>query len=141
MRTDRALYVRTLAEGFFNLTDDHEKTSAPLVDWTINLTLQASARAAEMMFITAFDSDCRNLLKQIKTSVFILHGDKDVSCPPALTAVPTHTMLVNSTLKVYKDFAHGMYINKAAVLSKDIITFIKRDKYCMQEQLNTEEHF
>ena len=139
MRTDRPLYVRTLAEGFFNLTDEKENTSAPLVDWTVNLTLQASARAAEMMFITAFDSDCSSVLTQIRTPLLILHGTKDVSCPPGLTAVPTHELLVNSTLKMYEDFAHGMYINKATVICKDIITFLEGNKLYVQEQLRMEK--
>lgn len=124
MKTDRPAYIYSIADGFFDFSAEGNTVSRQMVDWAVNLTLQASARASEAMFVTSFNIDLRNLLSRINIPVLILHGDKDVSSPLEITALPTHKLLANSRLKIYEGLAHGMYIYKARQLCEDIISFI-----------------
>jgi pimeloyl-ACP methyl ester carboxylesterase len=131
MRSDRPRYVHNLANGFFNLPAKSEIVSAKMVDWTMNITLQASGRASEEMYRTAWFSDLRPALTRINVPVLIQHGTKDVSSVMDLTALPTQKLIKNCELKIYEEMPHGMYISEAATLSVDIDAFISR---CVERQ-------
>lgn len=124
LKADRPLYVRHLADGFFALPEKSHRVSAGMVDWATNITLQASANAAEKLYRTAFNGDFRNVLPNINIPVLLLHGDKDVSAPLELTAYASQRLLKNSELKIYEGEAHGVYISEAALLGQDIHAFI-----------------
>lgn len=134
MRSDRPGYVQNLADGFFNLPAKNETVSPRMVDWTINVTLQASKRASEEMYRTAWFSDLRSIISQITIPVLIQHGNKDVSSALELTALPTRKLLKNGELKIYDEMPHGMYISEAETLSRDIHDFISSyvEKQLMQ---------
>lgn len=124
MRADRPLYIRNLADDFFALPAKSHRVSSAMVDWTINLTLQAAAHAAEKLYNTAFHGDFRDSLTNINIPVLLLHGDKDVSAPLELTASASQKLFKNCELKVYEGQAHGFYISEAAMLGEDIHAFI-----------------
>ncbi|MGZ3812559.1 MAG: alpha/beta fold hydrolase [Mucilaginibacter sp.] len=126
LKADRPAYIRGLVDGFYDLSNPNVSVSADLIDWSIHITLQASAPAAAGMLATNFYSDQRAQLAKISTPVLLLHGDKDVSCPPALTALPTYHLLQNSKLQIFEGEPHGMYISKAGLLTQPIIDFINR---------------
>lgn len=65
MRADRPAYVRSMANGFFNLPANGSPISPSLVDWGVNLALQASARASEELYRTSFFTDQRFLLTRV----------------------------------------------------------------------------
>ncbi len=124
MRADRPLYVRNLADDFFALPAKSHRVSPAMVDWAINLTLQAAAHAAEKLYYTTFNGDFRNILTDINIPVLLLHGDKDMSAPLELTAYPSQRLLKNSELKIYEGQGHGFYISEATMLGEDVHAFI-----------------
>jgi len=124
IKKDRPAYIYSLIDGFFDLPFKNTEISQHLINWTMDITLQASARAAVEMLNTCYSSIQCDELKQISIPVLLLHGDKDVSCPINLTALPTSDLLVNSILKIYEGLPHGLYISEAPFISTDIIDFI-----------------
>jgi non-heme chloroperoxidase len=126
LKKDRPAYVRSLVDGFFYLQNPACTVSADMADWAVDITLQASAIAALGLFKTNIFTDQRSQLKKIQIPVLILNGDKDVSTTVDRNAKPTHQLITNSTLKIFKDQAHGMYISEAALLTPEIIEFINK---------------
>lgn len=126
LKKDRPAYVRSLADGFFYLQNPACTVSADMADWAVDITLQASAIAALGLFKTNIFTDQRELLKKLEIPVLILNGDKDVSTPVEGNAKPTHQLLKNSVLKIFKDQPHGMYISEAGLLTPEIIEFINK---------------
>ena len=126
IKNDRPAYVWSLAEGFYDLSNENCAVSAKLTEWTVGITLQASSIAGVEMLKTNINTDQRAELKAIDTPVLLLHGTKDVSCPLELTAEPTRKLLRNCHLKIYDGKPHGMYISEAAMVSADILQFINQ---------------
>jgi pimeloyl-ACP methyl ester carboxylesterase len=124
IRRDRPHYVASLAPAFFGGATGADAVSPALIQWGIDLTLQASARAAIELLRTNARSDQREELKQIAVPTLLLHGDQDGSCPLALTACRTRDLLPDCRLTVYEGKAHGIYITDAARVSADIAAFI-----------------
>jgi non-heme chloroperoxidase len=126
IKADRPAYVKSLADDFFNLSGEGNTVSQEMTEWTIDIVLQASLRAAVEMTKIYFNNDQSDFLKKIHIPVLLQHGDKDINAPLENTARPTHQLLKNSELKVYAGQPHGMYITKATMLSQDIVAFISK---------------
>jgi len=127
IKRDRPGFIYSLADDFFYLSSEECKVSQHMIDWTVAIPLQASAKAAVEMQRTAVVSDQREELKGISTPVLLIHGNKDIGCPVPLTAGATHKLLINSTLKVYKEQPHGIYISQGKMMAADIIAFINNN--------------
>jgi pimeloyl-ACP methyl ester carboxylesterase len=126
IKRDRADFVYSLVDDFFDLKNENNIVSPQMVQWAMDITLQASSRAAVEMRSTCYNSNQREDMKEISIPVLLLHGDKDTSCPINLTAAPTHDLLINSRLKIYEGLPHGMYITEAPLISADIMDFINQ---------------
>lgn len=127
IKRDRPGFVYSLADDFFYLKSEQCTVSQHMIDWTVAIPLQASAKAAVEMQRTAVISDQREELKGISTPVLLIHGNKDIGCPTSLTAEATHKLLINSTLKVYDEQPHGIYMCQGKMVGADIIEFINKN--------------
>jgi len=123
VKKDRAAYTLGLADDFFNLHYPDCQVSSALVNWSQNITMQASSRAAVGLLL-AMREDQREELKLINIPVLILHGKADVTPPPKISAIPTHYLLQNSLLKLIEGQPHGMYIIGVNLLIPEITSFI-----------------
>src|SRR6185312_12897423 len=126
LKTDRPAYIRSLVDGFFYLQNPDCTVSTDMADWAVDITMQASAIAALALFRTNIFTDQREQLKKIQIPVLILSGDKDVSTTIDGHVKPTHRLIKNSKLKIFKDQPHGMYISAANLLTPEIIQFINQ---------------
>lgn len=126
IKNDRPGFIFSLADDFFYLKSEQCKVSQHMIDWTVAIPLEASARAAVELQRTAFISDQREELKGISTPILLLHGNKDIGCPTAITAEASHKLLVNSVLKIYDEQPHGMYISQGKMIATDIIEYINK---------------
>jgi non-heme chloroperoxidase len=76
--------------------------------------------------IKAFsETDQTDDLKAITVPTLVLHGDDDQVVPIADSAELSVKLLTNGTLKVYKDYPHGMLTTHADVINPDLLAFIK----------------
>jgi len=76
--------------------------------------------------IKAFsETDFTADLKDISVPTLVMHGDDDQIVPVADSAPLSAKLVKNSTLKIYKNFPHGMCTTHADVVNPDLLAFIK----------------
>ena len=70
------------------------------------------------------DVDVRAELPKIQVPALIVHGDRDVSAPIALTGRKTAELIGGATLTVYPGAGHGLYASDHDALNADLLAFI-----------------
>ena len=76
--------------------------------------------------IKAFsETDFTADLKDISVPTLVMHGDDDQIVPVADSAPLSAKLVKNSTLKIYRNFPHGMCTTHADVVNPDLLAFIK----------------
>jgi len=71
------------------------------------------------------ETDFTEDLKKIEVPVLVLHGDDDQIVPIADSALLSHKLVKNGTLKVYKGYPHGMCTTHADDINRDLLAFIQ----------------
>jgi non-heme chloroperoxidase len=74
------------------------------------------------------ETDTTEDLKKINIPVLVLHSEDDQIVPIAAAGPAAAKLLKHATLKVYKDFPHGMPTTHADVINADLLAFIKAQK-------------
>src|ERR1700723_2795473 len=74
------------------------------------------------------ETDTTEDLKKIEIPVLVLHSEDDQIVPIAAAGPAAAKLLKHATLKVYKDFPHGMPTTHADVINADLLAFIKAQK-------------
>jgi non-heme chloroperoxidase len=76
--------------------------------------------------IKAFsETDFTEDLKKIRVPTLVMHGEDDQIVPIADSALLSAKLLKNGTLKVYREFPHGMCTTHADVINPDLLAFAK----------------
>jgi non-heme chloroperoxidase len=79
--------------------------------------------------ITVFsETDTTEDLKKIDIPVLVMHSEDDQIVPIAAAGPAAAKLLKHATLKVYKDFPHGMPTTHADVINADLLAFIKAQR-------------
>jgi non-heme chloroperoxidase len=71
------------------------------------------------------ETDLTEDLKKIEIPVLVLHSEDDQIVPIAAAGPAAAKLLKHPTLKVYKDFPHGMPTTHADVINADLLAFFK----------------
>jgi non-heme chloroperoxidase len=74
------------------------------------------------------ETDTTEDLNKINIPVLVLHSEDDQIVPIAAAGPAAAKLLKHATLKVYKDFPHGMPTTHADVINADLLAFIKAQK-------------
>jgi non-heme chloroperoxidase len=127
IKKDRAGFVRMIGGFYFSGSGQETVVSSELMNWTIDITMQASPFVAIDTIREQFEADLRGALQTIKRPVLLLHGAEDVNAPLALTSEQTLRYLPQGKLKVYPRGAHGFNITHAADICVDILAFLNND--------------
>ncbi|WP_051328722.1 alpha/beta fold hydrolase [Geminicoccus roseus] len=101
--------------------------SPPMFDWIRQMCLQSSLQALHDCHLTITGADFRAELRKVDVPALLLHGDRDVTSPLALTAEPTAELLPNARLKVYEGAPHGLFLTHAAQVNADLLAFVQED--------------
>src|SRR5215475_14622464 len=101
------------------------ETSPEMIQWGINMCLQASLKALIDCNRADTETDFRAELPKITTPALIIHGDKDVSAPLELTGRKTARLIPGSQLKVYEGAPHGLMFTHMDRFNRDLHNFIK----------------
>jgi non-heme chloroperoxidase len=70
-------------------------------------------------------TDFRAELTKISVPALVIHGDRDVSAPLALTGKPTAELIPGCHLKVYQGAPHEIMFTHMEQLHADILKFIQ----------------
>jgi non-heme chloroperoxidase len=74
------------------------------------------------------ETDTTEDLKKIDIPVLVMHSEDDQIVPIAAAGPAAAKLLKHATLKVYKDFPHGMPTTHADVINADLLAFIKAQR-------------
>jgi non-heme chloroperoxidase len=122
---DRPKWFADNADGFFGVGLPGIAVSAPLVQFMIRQCLDCSARAAAEFFLTAFTTDLRAEMKALAVPTLIIHGDHDMQAPIDVCGRKAAQLVPNSTLTVYENAAHGLFITHAGRLNTDLLAWAR----------------
>jgi non-heme chloroperoxidase len=76
--------------------------------------------------IAAFsETDFTEDLKQIDAPTLVMHGDDDQIVPVGDSALLSAKLLRKATLKIYKNFPHGMCTTHPDVINADLLAFFQ----------------
>jgi pimeloyl-ACP methyl ester carboxylesterase len=62
-------------------------------------------------------------LRAIDVPALIVHGDRDIQAPLELCARRTARLVPRSTLRVYENAAHGLFVTHAERSNADLLAF------------------
>ncbi|MFN4356705.1 alpha/beta fold hydrolase [Sphingopyxis alaskensis] len=99
-------------------------TSPAMIRWGQNMMMSTSLLGAAQLAAANFATDFRPDVRQINVPTLLIHGDRDVSAPLALTAQATAALLPQATLKVYEGAPHGLPLTHVERLNGDLIAFL-----------------
>jgi len=118
-RLDYAKWVADNTAPFFDAD-----TSPAMMQWGASLLGDMSVPIAIACNETVTAADFRAELPQITARTLIIHGDRDVSAPLALTGRPTAALIPGSELKVYEGAPHGLMFTHSERLHADLLAFL-----------------
>ncbi|UWZ86784.1 alpha/beta fold hydrolase [Occallatibacter riparius] len=108
-------------EGPFFTPDTSQGTRT----WIKNMMTSLSLPVALATRSATLAVDVRPDLAKISCPTLIVHGDKDVSAPIAVTGARTARLIRNAKLIVYPDAPHGIILTHQERFLSDLLTFIK----------------
>lgn len=89
----------------------------------IRQCLDCSARATVQFFLTGFTTDLRDDLQSVGVPALIVHGHHDLQASLDLCGRKTAQLVPHSTLRVYENAAHGLFVTHADQLNADLLAF------------------
>jgi pimeloyl-ACP methyl ester carboxylesterase len=101
------------------------ETSTSMMQWVAGLLMQCPVPIAIACNKAAASTDFRTELTKLSMPTLVIHGDRDVSAPLALTGKPTAELIPGCRLKVYPGAPHGLMYTHMEVLNGDILQFIR----------------
>ena len=123
---NRSQFYRDIPEGpFYGFNRPGVKTIPGVVDnwWRQGMI---GGTKAQYDCIKAFsETDFTEDLKAIPVPVLVMHSEDDQIVPFADSGPLSAKLLRDATLKVYKDFPHGMPTTHADVINADLLAFLK----------------
>ncbi|MBL1178898.1 alpha/beta fold hydrolase [Pantanalinema sp. GBBB05] len=125
LQQDRPHYFTAMAPGVLGDGLSNGSVSLEIAQWLVNVALQASPRAAIQMMQAQAETDFRDDIAAFTVPTLIIHGDRDMGTPIALTGQKTADAISGSQLKVYEGAAHGLFVTHKEQLNQDLLTFIR----------------
>ena len=101
------------------------ETSPSMIEWVAGILTQCPVQIAIACNIAMTSTDFRRDLAGISVPSLVIHGDRDVSAPLALTGRPTAALIAGSRLKVYEGAPHGLMYTHMQMLTGDIRQFMR----------------
>jgi non-heme chloroperoxidase len=101
------------------------ETSPEMVQWGVNMCLQASLKALIDCNRADMETDFRAELPRITVPTLVVHGDKDVSAPIDFTGRRTAQLIPGCRLIVYEGAPHGVMLTHIDRLNDELLAFIR----------------
>ncbi|MBF5045070.1 alpha/beta hydrolase [Aggregicoccus sp. 17bor-14] len=121
---DRPRWFADRAQGFF-ATHLGNDVSPALIEHTLRQCLSASPVATSQLFRSAFETDHRSALRDLRLPTLVLHGGADQSTPLELTGRRTAALVRGAELKVYPTAGHGLFVTHREQLNADLLAWME----------------
>ena len=126
LAANRAQYYLDFASGpFYSFNRPGAKPVPGIIQNWWRQAMMGSAKAQYDCIKAFSETDFTPDLKDITVATLVMHGEDDQVVPIANSAPLSAKLLKQGTLKVYKDFPHGMCTTQADVVNPDLLAFIQ----------------
>ncbi|MEO6376610.1 MAG: alpha/beta hydrolase, partial [Caulobacteraceae bacterium] len=123
---NRAQFYRDLPEGpFYGFNRPGAKVYPGVINNWWRQGMMGGTKAHYDCIKALSETDHTEDLKQIAIPVLVMHSEDDQIVPFADSGPLSAKLLQNATLKVYKDFPHGMPTTQADIINADLLAFLK----------------
>ena len=125
VRDNRSQFYKDLAIPFYGFNRPGAKLSEGLRDWFWLQGMQGGLKGQLDCIHEFSEVDFTADLQKITVPTLVAHGDDDQIVPIGASAMRSHKLLKNATLKVYQGGAHGFAQLHPVEFNRDLVTFIK----------------
>ena len=126
LATNRAQFYLDVASGpFYGFNREGVEASDGTIQNWWRQGMMGSAKAHYEGIKAFSETDQTDDLKSITVPVLVMQGDDDQVVPYKNAALLQDQLLVNSILKIYPGYPHGMHTSHADVINKDLLQFIQ----------------
>jgi non-heme chloroperoxidase len=126
LAANRAQFYVDFASGpFYGYNRQGAKVSQAVIQNWWRQGMMGGAKAQHDGIKAFSETDFTEDLKAIDVPTLVLHGDDDQIVPIADSALLSVKLLKKGTLKVYKEFPHGMCTTHADVINPDLLAFVQ----------------
>ncbi|MEU5432372.1 alpha/beta hydrolase [Streptomyces sp. NPDC020719] len=125
-RKDRPGFFAAGADDFFALHRPGNEVSPAAVQYWVERCAGATARAGNALGELVVTLNVAPELAKIDVPVLVVHGTHDASAPIALTGERAARLIPGSTLRVYENAGHGLFVTHADQLTADLREFMNR---------------
>ena len=123
---DRAGFWTGFFKDFYGVGAASQPVSQAVIDWSCDVSMQASLRAT-LECATSFSStDLRPDLKSFTVPTLIIHGTADQTVPIDPSARAAHKGIPGSTLIEYDGAPHGLLASHKTRVIEDVMKFLSR---------------
>ena len=124
--TNRAQFYRDIPTGpFYGFNRPNAKVSQGIIDNWWRQGMMGGTKAHYDCVKALSETDHTEDLQKITVPVLVMHSEDDQIVPFADSAPLAAKLLKKCTLKVYKDFPHGMPTTHHEIINKDLLSFIQ----------------
>lgn len=126
LQANRAQFYRDVPAGpFYGFNRAGAQVSQGIIDNWWRQGMMGGAKAQYDCIKAFSETDFTDDLKAIEVPVLVLHGTDDRIVPIADSALLSHPLLRNATLKTYDGFPHGMCTTHPDIINRDLLAFIR----------------
>ena len=126
LAANRAQFYLDVASGpFYGFNREGVEASDGTIQNWWRQGMMGSAKAHYEGIKAFSETDQTDDLKSITVPVLVMQGDDDQVVPYKNAALLQDKLLVNSILKIYPGYPHGMHTSHADVINKDLLQFIQ----------------
>src|SRR5208282_3610545 len=125
LAANRAQFYREVPIPFYGYNRPGATISQGVVDNWWRQGMMGGTKAHYDCIKVFSETDHTEDLKKITVPVLVMHSEDDQIVPYVAAGPLSAKLLRNSTLKIYKDFPHGMPTTEADTINSDLLAFIK----------------
>jgi pimeloyl-ACP methyl ester carboxylesterase len=124
MQDDRAAFWPGFFKSFYGVGTPASAVSQAVVDWSRDVSMQASLPATLACAKAFATTDLRGDLKSFTVPTLIIHGTADLTVPIDASARAAAKGIPGSTLIEYDGAPHGLLASNKTQLIADVLAFL-----------------
>ena len=124
--SDRAAFWPQFFKSFYGVSLTAHPVSQEVIDWSCDLSMQASLRATLECARSFATTDLRSDLRSFSVPTLIIHGTDDQTVPIDPSARAAAKGITGATLIEYAGAPHGLLASHKTQLINDVLQFLKR---------------
>lgn len=126
MKADRAHFWTSFFKDFYGVGVMSHPVSDELLEWSRDVSMQASLKATLDCAAAFATTDFRPDLASFKVPTLIIHGTKDKTVPIDSAGRAAAKGIAGSTLIEYDGAPHGLFASHKEQFILDVLSFLKR---------------